>query len=48
MGPKLLKLCMYVCVGLFLFPVTALMELNGDIWGVSMQIQGTSEGKEDW
>lgn len=33
MGPKLLKLCMYVCVGLFLFPVTALMELNGDIWG---------------
>ena len=31
MGPKRLKLCTYVCVGLFLFPVTTLMELNGDM-----------------
>lgn len=31
MGPKPLKLCTYVCVGLFLFPVTALTELNGDM-----------------
>lgn len=33
MGPKPLKLYMYVCVGLFLLPMTAPMEMNGDTWG---------------